>query len=599
LNLIIGAPSVNSGLISLYGTITGATSGVVLTNDKLIVGGGNIGSGSMGLVNNKTGEITADLKSTPLTIQASSAGFQNNGTIHVIAGSILTIAGTANSFLNFNSSTGTLTGGTYLVAGTLEFAAGADGIVTNDATIELTSGTAAILNTSESNASALSGFTTIWIKGVFMVTSGNFTDTNEFTNDGTLTVGSGGKLDASTGMTNFSSATNTLTGGIYNVTGTLEFAGANIVANAANITLTGTKSAIEDQNGNNALANFAANASAGSFTLASDRNFTTFGGFSNAGKLTISKGSTFTIGGTGNYAQTGGATAITGTLSVPSNYNQSGGTTNVTGILNTTGGANVTGGSVFGIGTITGNIDLTGGLLSPGAATKKAGELTVKGTYAQSGAGAFDVDLGGTKAGTQYDVLDITSTATLGGVLNVDLISGFKPTVGETFDVMDYTSETGTFTTLNLPKLTGGDTWSISYNATDAVLTVDAPAAAQGSVSASPAKRVSRGLTAGTPASTQQPAAILSRVNCFAARLMGLTSCGTESIASGANRGEHQLAPASAGSGAAHNNVMVTTRSISTAGRASQEPSAAGTAMARLYVCAHMPSSVAHTMGCN
>src|SRR5580700_8703863 len=65
--------------------------------------------------------------------------------------------------------------------------------------------------------------------------------------------------------------------------------------------------------------------------------------------------------------------------------------------------------------------------------------MQVSGTYTQSGAGAFDVDLGGTTAGTQYDVLNITSTATLGGVLNVDLISGFKPAVGETFDIMDYT----------------------------------------------------------------------------------------------------------------------------------------------------------------
>jgi hypothetical protein len=204
--------------------------------------------------------------------------------------------------------------------------------------------------------------------------------------------------------------------------------------------------------------------------------------------------------------------------------------------------------------------------------------------------------------GTQYDVLDITSTATLGGVLNVDLISGFKPTIGETFDIMDYTSETGTFTTLNLPKLTGGDTWSISYNATDVVLTVDGPAAAQAAVGASPATRVSRYTGAVASASSaREPVAILSRATCFAARLIGLTACGKESGGTVATGGEtHAAAFAGSGSGTVHNNIMLATLSVSGArGGASRESSTSAAAMARLYACAYLPSSIAHTMGCS
>ena len=556
--LTIGASSVNSGTITLFdGIITGATASVVLTNEKTIEGGGNIGDGSMGLVNSSTGKILAS-SSIPLVIQASSAGFQNNGTIQVNAKETLSITGAANSFLNFNSSNGTLTGGTYLVLGTLEFD------------------------------------------------------------------------------------------------------NANIVTNAANITLSGPTAIIEDQKGDNGLSNFAANASAGSITVESGQNLTTSVAFSNAGKLTIASGSAFTVGGmnsyaqtlgtttvkgtldsggvnvsggsvsdtgainTNSYSQTAGITTVKGTLSVGSlgavtlsggsivdtgmittgSYTQNVGTMTVNGSLTATSpsGVNLSGGSVFGLGAITGNIDLTGGLLGPGSASKKPGELTVNGTYTQSGSGAFDADLGGTTAGTQYDVLNITSTATLGGVLNVDLISGFKPTVGETFDIMDYTSETGTFTALNLPKLTGGDTWSISYNATDVVLTVDGPsAAAEGAVSGSPATRVSRELMAGgSAASTREPAAILSRVTCYGARVLEFTSCGTGAIANGASRGEkHQLPPMVEGGGTVHNNVMVATRSISAAGGASHESSVAATSMARLYACAYLPSSVALTMGCN
>jgi len=206
--------------------------------------------------------------------------------------------------------------------------------------------------------------------------------------------------------------------------------------------------------------------------------------------------------------------------------------------------------------------------------------------------------LGGTTAGTQYDVLNITSTATLGGALNVDLINGFNLTVGETFDIMDYSSETGTFATLNLPKLTGGDTWSISYNATDVVLTVEAPAAAQGAVSGGPATRVWGAAGAITSASTHEPVAILLRVTCLAARLFGSTACGKESgttVATG-----HEVHAESAGGGSVHNNVMVATRSISAAsGGASHESSTSATAMATLYVCAYLPSTVGRAMGCN
>jgi len=501
--LILGNSSVNSGTITILGSkndipsisITGARASVVLTNQKVIGGGGNIGDESMGLINSRAGRIIADLN-TPLIIDVSSAGFQNSGTLVVNAKDTLTITGGANSFSNFNVSNGTLTGGTYLV------------------------------------------------------------------------------------------------------TGTLQFDNANIVTNAANITLSGTTSVIEDQNGNNGLANFATNASGGSFTLNGNRNFTTSGAFNNAGRLTISKGSTFTVGGTNSYTQTAGTTTVSGTLAAAGGVNLSGGSILDSGTINTgsytqtagsttingslslasPSGASVSGGSVFGIGTITGNINLTGGLLSPGSASKKTGELTISGTYRQSGSGAFDVDLGGTTAGTQYDVLDISSTATLGGVLNVDLIGGFKPTVGETFDIMDYTSETGTFTTLNLPKLTGGDSWAISYNATDVALTVDGPGAAS--------------------ASTHEPAAILAKATCFAARLLGSELCGKERIATVANGGE--IHAASAGSGEVHNNIMVATRSMSVArGGASHETYESAAAMARMYVCAYLPASVGHTMGCN
>jgi hypothetical protein len=293
----------------------------------------------------------------------------------------------------------------------------------------------------------------------------------------------------------------------------------------------------------------------------------------------VSSGATLSVGGSSAFTQTKGTTTVDGNVSAANGIYISGGTLDGNG------------------GTLTGNLSLAGAVLSPGDGANKVGELSVSGTYSQTSTSFLDIDLGGTKSGA-FDVLNIDGLASLHGTLNVDSLSGFTPTVGEQFDIINYSSETGTFSTVHC-TFPNGDTCSIAYTSTGAVLTIDGPAApAQSTVSASPAKRVSRGLFAGTLDSTQQPAAILSRVTCFATRLLE-TSCGSGSVASAASDGELHATSVGASSGTVHNNVMVTTRSLSAARNgASHESSASATAMARLYACAYLPFSVAHTMGC-
>jgi len=126
-------------------------------------------------------------------------------------------------------------------------------------------------------------------------TTGNFTTTGDFTNDGTLSIGAGDKfiVGLSDSLTNFSGTT--LTGGTYKITGTLEFAGANIVTNDANITLTGAGSKINGSGRTNGLANLATNN--GSFSLRAGRSFTTAGNFTNNGLLSVATGDTFDVNG--------------------------------------------------------------------------------------------------------------------------------------------------------------------------------------------------------------------------------------------------------------------------------------------------------------
>jgi hypothetical protein len=50
---------------------------------------------------------------------------------------------------------------------------------------------------------------------------------------------------------------------------------------------------------------------------------------------------------------------------------------------------------------------------------------------------------------TDYGVLSVGNAATLGGLLQVHLMGGYTPQVGDSFDVMTFTSETGVFANSN------------------------------------------------------------------------------------------------------------------------------------------------------
>ena len=93
--------------------IFGAAANDILTNQETIEGSGNIGNGSMGLINN--GTILANGIHS-LSIQPSASGFTNNGTLQVAGSSVMRVFG--GPFTNFAGTT--LSGGTYNVSGTLE-----------------------------------------------------------------------------------------------------------------------------------------------------------------------------------------------------------------------------------------------------------------------------------------------------------------------------------------------------------------------------------------------------------------------------------------------------------------------------------------------
>ena len=194
------------------------------------------------------------------------------------------------------------------------------------------------------------------------------------TNNGTFQVNAGSELLLSNvTFTNF--ASHTLTGGTYDVYGTLAnpgtlqidplgSTGGEIVNNAATILLSGPNSNVVDNLGLNALSNFTNNEAAGSFTIQDGRDFTSSltSNFTNAGIVNIGSGSTFTTGVVSNYVQTGGTTQLDG------------------GLVAAGGQANFNGGTLYGNnGTITGNVTMAG-IIVPAAAINGLSMPTMAGT---------------------------------------------------------------------------------------------------------------------------------------------------------------------------------------------------------------------------
>lgn len=119
---------------------------------------------------------------------------------------------------------------------------------------------------------------------------------------------------------------------------------------------------------------------------------------------------------------------------------------------------------------VLGTLNQYGGTLAPG---NSPGTTEVSSDY-NLNSGTLAIEIAGLTAGSEHDEVIISGTLNLGAgsVLYVTLIDGFTVSNGDTFDILDFSSVTGTFGTLNLATLNGGLQWDTSSLYTDGSLTV-------------------------------------------------------------------------------------------------------------------------------
>ena len=311
--------------------------------------------------------------------------------------------------------------------------------LTNDGTMLANLDSVMTINPSASGA--VNGATGTWRASG----SGGMTLTDgTFTNNGTVEALSGSKVifDGSATVTNYNAGTNTLTGGTWiafagPAAATITLTGASVQHNAATVLQSGASSTFPAIN--------ALNDNQGFFSIQDGRVFNTTGALANSGDLTITSS---TLNVSGPLAQSAGSTVLKG------------------GALTATA-LNFNGGSFGGLGTATGPVTMSGGaLLLP------QGLLTINGSATLGGGSMASFDLGGTTRGTTYDALDVTGTLTFGGTLDVVLFGGFQPQCGNSFNLFDWGTKAGTFSTVNLPALNPGLLWNQSNLYVDGTLSI-------------------------------------------------------------------------------------------------------------------------------
>lgn len=313
--------------------------------------------------------------------------------------------------------------------------------------------------------------------GSIWLTDGSITGTGTLTSSGGYTVASGtigaslagtsslqkfgpGNLSLSgdnsyTGGTTLGGGTVTLdsnsalgTGAVNLAGSSLQTSGTRTLANA--LSLTGDTTLT----GNFTFTGGLALTSIRELTV---NNTTTFAGVI-SGSKTLFKSGAGQMVLTGANTYTGGTFISEGTVRI----NNTTGSAFGTGAVTVASGATLTGAGYFS-GAFQNN-----GSYSPGNSPAFA---TVS-SFTQGSTGILNLELGGLIAGSQYDVLNVTGALNFGGTLNVTLINGFTPSAGNSFDVLNYATASGTFATLSLPSLANGLSWNTSTLYSDGVISV-------------------------------------------------------------------------------------------------------------------------------
>jgi hypothetical protein len=303
-------------------------------------------SGNDGLRNLARIDNSGTLKLTEhdLTI---AIPFTNDGILSVGQDGGATVFSATASLTNFDSAGRTLIGGTFVIGNFFgprdvvsQFRFNGADVVNNGSVIQLESPGSRIVDLAGNDG--LRNLAYNLAEGSLRFYGHDFTTPGSFQNDGLLFL-QGCTFIATGPLVNFDSPSHTISGGAYElIEAALQFSGADVVRNAASITLT-QNSRISDLMGVDGLRNFGENLDAGTFVLGPDQTFTTSANFTNSGRIETmatpggipdlpQRIGKFVVSSGFSYTQTAGTTVNAGTLQA-NTIRILGGTLSTTGLI--------------------------------------------------------------------------------------------------------------------------------------------------------------------------------------------------------------------------------------------------------------------------
>lgn len=299
----------------------------VLTNAADVTLSGT--SSSFAAFNSVTNNAAAGTLSVEGGRVFTTAGdFTNDGLLSVAASSNFTVL-SGSSLTNYNSGTGTLSGGTFTINGTLKF--DNTGVNVIDSALTLDGVGSSISTTTNTNALAVTN--KITTNGALSLKNGkSFTTGANFivegNNSGVLDIDSTSEFAVGLGFTldNYDSAQKKLSQGDFRVAGKLQFQHSGIEILDSKLTLDGTGAQLVDDANVDALVDLKQVDALGAFTLKNNATFTANpadnSGFiftvASAGRINVEDGSQLDIlGDLVNYSAgsfTSGEFNVGGTL---------------------------------------------------------------------------------------------------------------------------------------------------------------------------------------------------------------------------------------------------------------------------------------------
>jgi hypothetical protein len=494
---------VNAGTLTLTGASPLNVSGTLTNTGTMdVTGAATIGVAPGGAtINNLAGatfdfQADATLSNLYANAYSESTTFNNAGTLEMSAESgTSTVDYPLNDTGTVEADSGTLAlsgggalSGSVIVGGTVEVNSSIT--VAGGSTIGPPGGGSGSLQIVSGGVLSLTG--TVSAGNVITVAGGTLTGPGTLESGSHVTWSSGeigGSLINAGMITAAGAGSETLSGTLTN-TGTIDVTGAATIGVApGGATINNQAGATFDFQADATLSNLYANAYAESTT------------FNNAGTLemTASIGASivdYPLNDTGtvqaksgalsfaSVVQVSGSTLTGGTWIVGANSSISLSanitTNNANVVLDGPGAAFA---AISGMATNNGSVSVTGGasfttigdLGNHGVLTIGPGSiLTVRGNYSQSNAATLTIEVAGPSSSGQFGQLNASGTATLDGTLDITLLGGFVPSLGDVYTLLACSAESGQFATINGLTIGSGLVFAPSYNTKSFTLTVTA-----------------------------------------------------------------------------------------------------------------------------